>query len=205
MNKCPELNKLKKFYNERYDQYGHHIKSVGWGSVESQELRFKVLSQIADLSGKRICDVGCGLGDLYPYLKKCFKNVDYMGIDISEKLIERARECFPKVQFEIRDILDGTFKKKFDFVLASGTLSYKMKNHKVFVEAMLKAMMRMSNKGVAVNFLSSYVDYKLEKNFHFSPEEALALGKTLTPYVTIRHDYPLYEFTMYLYHAPQKG
>jgi hypothetical protein len=63
-------------------------------------------------------------------------------------------------------------------------------------------MMAMSSKGVAVNFLSSYVDYELDRNFHFAPEKAFSLAKKLTRFVTLRHDYPLYEFTLYLYHTP---
>ncbi|NVL90353.1 MAG: hypothetical protein HWN69_05065, partial [Desulfobacterales bacterium] len=42
---------------------------VGWGSEESQKCRFGVLCQLDDLSGKSVLDVGCGLGDLYGYLR----------------------------------------------------------------------------------------------------------------------------------------
>lgn len=195
------INSLKDFYNNRYDEYGNDLKSVGWGSMKSQKLRFKVLSEIADLNGAKICDVGCGFGDLYPYLNKRFKNIKYIGIDISEKLICQAQARYPGVHFLMEDILQSKREREFDYVFASGTLSYKMKKHLEYVEAMLTAMLKMAKKGVAVNFLSSYVDYRLDKNFHFAPKEALTMGKGLARYVTIRHDYPLYEFTMYLYHS----
>ena len=194
------IHSLKEFYNNRYDKHGNDIKSVGWGSVESQKLRFKILSEIADLSSAKICDVGCGFGDLYPYLNKRFKNIKYVGIDISEKLIRQGQTCYPDVHFFLEDILQSKREKEFDYVLASGMLSYRMNNHLEYVEAMLTGMLKMAKRGVAVNFLSSYVDYRLDKNFHFAPEEAFALGKRLARYVTIRHDYPLYEFTLYLYH-----
>ena len=128
---------------------------------------------------------------------------------ISEKVGVSQRT----VQITIKDLQDrdliivrkrGYPKRKFDYVLSSGALSFKMDNHEEYIGKMLGKMMEISLKGVAVNFLSSYVDYQLEKNFHFSPEKAFSLAKNLTKYVSIRHDYPLYEFTLYLYRKPTK-
>jgi len=31
-----EIQKLKNFYNNRYDLYGNDIKTVGWGDEQSQ-------------------------------------------------------------------------------------------------------------------------------------------------------------------------
>lgn len=197
-----EKKRVIAFYDKRYEEFGYHVKSVGWGDKESQDLRFKILSEISDLSGCSICDVGCGFGDLYPYLLNRFVEIDYLGIDISKKIVEEAKKRYPSATFEVNDILENSFDRKVDYILASGVLSFKMQNHEQYVQRMLEAMMEMSEKGVAVNFLSGYVDYKLEKNFHFLPENAFTLGKKLTRYVTIRHDYPLYEFTMYLFQQP---
>ena len=197
-----EKKRIIDFYDKRYEEFGYHVKSVGWGDKESQELRFKILSEISDLSGCSICDVGCGFGDLYPYLLNNFGKIDYLGIDISKKIIVEAKERYPLAVFEVNDILENPARRKVDYVLSSGALSFKTQNHEQYVQRMLEAMMEMCEKGVAVNFLSGYVDYKLDKNFHFLPENALTLGKKITRYVTIRHDYPLYEFTLYLYHKP---
>lgn len=203
--KHADKKRLLDLYENRYDKFGYDIKTVGWGNIESQRVRFKILSDIADLSGCSICDLGCGFGDLYSYLIERFKNVDYLGIDLSEKLIHEARIRYPEAFFKVNDILKSPLKKRFDYVLSSGALSFKVDNHEKYVKRMLEAMMTISRKGVAVNFLSSYVDYKVAKNFHFSPEKAFKLGYKLTRFITIRHDYPLYEFTMYLYHQAYKS
>ena len=58
------------FYFNNYQQFGYSVKSLGWGSTESQEKRFKALSEVGIDNGDRVLDVGCGFGDLYFYLKK---------------------------------------------------------------------------------------------------------------------------------------
>lgn len=199
--KDEDKKKLLHLYEGRYDELKYDVKTIGWRDVESQRLRFKVLADIANLSGRSVCDLGCGFGDLYHYLKGRFNNICYKGIDLSEKLINEAKQRYPEVQFKVHDILEERHLDKVDYVLSSGALNFKVDDHENYLRLMLEAMMSMSRKGVAVNFLSSYVDYTLEKNYHFSPEEALSTGLKLTKYATLRHDYPLYEFTMYLYHS----
>lgn len=192
--------KVAEFYDAKYDEFGYSVKSVGWGSEESQVLRFKILTEIGDLSNSSICDLGCGFGDLYDYLAEHFQNIEYVGIDLSQKLIDEARRRHPKLVFEVRDILNDPPSRNFTYVLSSGALSLKLERHEEYIRGMVETMMNLSTKGVAVNFLSSYVDYQLDKNFHFSPEKAFTLARAFTKYVALRHDYPLYEFTLYLYH-----
>lgn len=199
-----DREKLLELYESRYAQFGYDVRTIGWKDAETQRLRFDVLAGIDDLSGSGICDLGCGFGDLYPYLLGKFQDIKYTGIDLSEKLTEEAKRRYPDAVFRAEDILQNPSRIKADYVLSSGALSFKVQNHEDYVQKMLEAMMVISTRGVAVNFLSSYVDYELDKNFHLSPEKAFTMGCRLTRYVTIRHDYPLYEFTMYLYHKARE-
>jgi hypothetical protein len=68
---------------------------------------------------------------------------------------------------------------------------------------MLGKMFALASKGVAVNFLSSYVNYEHERNFHYSPEEIFRMARRFTKWVKLRHDYPLWEFTLYMYREAQ--
>ena len=77
--------------------------------------------------------------------------MDYTGIDLSGKLIEEARIRYPGADFAVKDILKDPLGRKFDYVIASGTLSYKTSEHEVYIEKMLGKMMEMSTQGVAVN------------------------------------------------------
>lgn len=54
----------------------------------------------------------------------------------------------------------------------------------------------LATRGVAANFLTSYVSFERPHNFHHSPQDLFTLGHDLTPWVCLRHDYPLWEFTL---------
>lgn len=62
-------------------------------------------------SGDKILDLGCGNGRLIEILKD--KNIDYFGIDFSEKLIETAREDYPEAKFQVADALNLPFPENF--------------------------------------------------------------------------------------------
>jgi len=63
--------------------------------------------------GKRILDVGCGLG----FLLNDLRPAHGLGIDLSPALIEEARRRFPHLEFEQKDIQTETVEGVFDVVL----------------------------------------------------------------------------------------
>ena len=64
---------------------------------------------------------------------------------------------------------------------------------------LIEKMFKISKKILSVNFMSSYCDYKLNKNLHYKPEEMFKFAKKLSPKVNLIHDYNLYEFTLQIY------
>lgn len=193
--------KVANLYNNRFDEFGRNIKTVGWGSHKDQLLRFEVLFRDIDPTGKRILDVGCGLGDLIPYLnEKTGGNYTYVGVDIAEKLIEEARKTYTadNICFHIGDIFSIP-DQEFDLAVLSGALSYKSQGLELYAKRTLAKMFSLSIEASCLNFLTKYVDFELEKNQHYEPEEVFRWAKKLTPKVNILHDYPLYEFTIQLF------
>ena len=81
-------------YEERLEKYGVNIKTLGWQSEEQQNLRFKILSEVANLQDTEILDVGCGFGDFYKYLLNNNIGINYTGYDISTKLIAEAKKKY---------------------------------------------------------------------------------------------------------------
>ena len=93
-----------------------------------------LLSLLPDLKGKRILDLGCGFGEhCKEYVEKGAEKV--VGIDISEKMLEVAREenSDPKIEYlqlpmedidQLHDLLKDDTVKEFDLVVSSLALHY---------------------------------------------------------------------------------
>jgi len=70
--------------------------------------------------GDRILDLGCGNGRLFELFKN--KNIDYVGVDNSEKLIEISKKKYPDGKFQVADalnlpFLDNYFDKIFSIAV----------------------------------------------------------------------------------------
>ncbi|KAF5422780.1 MAG: 2-polyprenyl-3-methyl-5-hydroxy-6-metoxy-1,4-benzoquinol methylase, partial [Candidatus Methanomarinus sp.] len=124
-----EIKEIISLYEARLKEYGDNVKTMGWRDKEQQHLRFRILSDIGDLNGSKILDVGCGFGDFYEYLVDKGIKVDYTGYDISLKIINVAISKHPQIRFEVKDILKERIDEKFDYVLESGILNKKISNN----------------------------------------------------------------------------
>jgi len=188
-------------YRERIERLGQDIRGLASGTEERREIRFAVLSQVGNLDGASILDLGCGFGDFYSYLKGLRLKVDYSGYDISPDVISVAKQRFRDAHFEVRDIQDKGIPKKFDYIISSQTFNFRLRRQDNYelIKDILKASYSMSRRGMAFDFLSSYVDFQQEDLFHYEPEKIFAYCKCLTKRVSLRHDYPLFEFAIYAY------
>ena len=198
--KSIDTTKAADLYNTRFDQHGRDIKTVGWGSELSQQLRFEVLFRGLDPKGRTILDVGCGLGDLVPYLEsRTGGDFHYIGIDIAGKLIDDARATYGRAgrEFYTGDIFSVTIPP-VDIAVLSGALSFKVDGIELYAYETMKRMFEVSQKAACLNFLSKYVDYELEKNQHYQPELVFSKAKQIANCVNLFHDYPLHEFTVQL-------
>lgn len=74
-------------------------------------------------AGSRVLDMGCGTGDILAFLP----DVHYVGFDLSDRYIERARRCYGvRGRFEVGDVntVESVIAEKFDLVLAMGVLHH---------------------------------------------------------------------------------
>jgi len=73
--------------------------------------------------GDSVLDVGCGNGRLVEGLKE--KNVKYLGIDFSEKLIAEARKKYPHHEFAVVDLAEfHSDQAKYDVVFCLSVLNH---------------------------------------------------------------------------------
>ncbi len=187
-------------YNTRFAKYGYDIRTLASGTEERRRIRFQVLCEIGLTEGCSVLDIGCGFGDFYTYLREHNIEVQYVGYDINPKLIEVAREKHHSAKFAVKDIQTSPFPD-FDFIVSSSAFNLRLseQDNYVFVEDILKVCYVHAKHGIAIDFLSSYVDFESPEAFHYSPERVFSIAKKITKRVCLRHDYPLYEFCIYLY------
>jgi SAM-dependent methyltransferase len=183
---------------------------MDWKDEASQRLRFEILCGIADLEGRSVCEIGCGAGHLVDWLRQGGVGARYCGIDLSPDMLDAARRRHPDVAFEHRDILLGEAARDYDFVLCSGLFNVKLDHGedewRRFVDATLRRMYAMCRVGIAFNLMTDLVDFRSPSLFYANPGETLELcRRELSRSAVLRHDYPLYEFTVYVYREPAAG
>jgi SAM-dependent methyltransferase len=199
----PILKKVSKYYTERVKLYGATAHGVDWNSEESQQLRFSQLIKILSAENTfSINDFGCGYGALVDYLDQQGYTYQYFGFDISKKMITQAQKLHKKKSHCRFSTLESDVPTS-DFTVASGIFNVKLDTDnlewEVYILHTLKRMDALSQKGFAFNILSSYSDPdKRSPNLYYSDPSFLfdLCKKHFSKYVSLLHDYPLYEFTV---------
>jgi SAM-dependent methyltransferase len=160
-----------------YDEYGEQL-----GLTSDYEHLDEILP---DVSGQRVLDAGCGLGDGTAYLAG--KGADAVGIDISDEHIETAREKYgEQATFYRADIASGVEQLDagtFDLVVCALTLAHIEDWDTVFSEF---ARLLDDSGELVVHAHHPFVDYiELELT-----ESEMAIGDSATYTRTERFDRP---------------
>lgn len=76
---------------------------------------------LQSLNGKRILDAGCGIGEDCKYVEQ--KGFESIGIDLSQGMLEIAKEKYPKGRFQIMDMTNITYPENtFDGIISNCSL-----------------------------------------------------------------------------------
>ena len=207
------FKKISGEYDKNFFKFGNSPKSVGQLNIDTLEKRLSILTQVGDLKSSKILDFGCGFGYLYSYLKKKIKfNGEYVGYDISNEMINFANKKYKNVRFENKNILRSKIKERFDYVIINGTFNNQINQNFDWIKKTLKILFKKTDKAIAFNNITSYVDYFDNRLFYAQPEKIFNFCKSeLSPLVTLRHDYQIkdkklpYEFTTYVYKTQIKN
>ena len=114
------MNKIKKDLQQVYNNISQEFSASRVFPWEELEI---FIPHIKD--GDKILDLGCGNGRLIKALQESKKDFDYLGVDFSDGLIDRAREQFPDKKFELNDISKVDFEaNSFDTVFVIATFHH---------------------------------------------------------------------------------
>lgn len=168
-------------------------------------------SHYLDKNPIKLLDLGCGYGALLDYLISSNQLVkyEYHGIDASSKMIDSAISRHSSNNFEIRDILvDQLPPKSFDFVVMNGLFTEKQtltaSEMESFFVRMITAAFQACRYGIAFNVMHFHVDWQRDDLYHLPFDHmATLVQKCCGRHLTIRADYGLYEYTVYVYKHPR--
>ena len=127
-------NTVKDFFDKRAEKDVENLMTItSYHDKDNLEKRQKeeieVISKKIDFNGKKLLEIGCGLGRWAEFFKdKC--NI-YVGIDYSENLIEIAKKHFnyPNCYFENLSVTEMDeenlpIKGPYDIIFITGVLIY---------------------------------------------------------------------------------
>ncbi|MGZ6467870.1 MAG: class I SAM-dependent methyltransferase [Bdellovibrionota bacterium] len=194
--------KMMQFYKEQVSLYGNDVRSLAWGSRESQELRFRVFAAVFPLHGKSVLDVGCGLGDFLSFLNREKIEIKYVGVDLTSEMSIAAKRAHPKATFfegDIRTLPERELRS--DFVFASGIFNWKIDDHEADMWKTITRMYELAQEGVAFNVMSVHAPQKHTENYYAEPGKLLEQCQTLSTRALLRHDYMQHDLTVALWKA----
>jgi len=198
-----ELGEIGRYYTEKLVTHGTSPRGVDWNSAESQRLRFDQLVRVCDAEADfQINDIGCGYGAFFDYLRALDTRCDYLGVDISQAMIEKA-EALHAGQAGCRFLAGQRADRHADYTVASGIFNVRLSagdcEWRAHLLRTLDEMDAGSRRGFAFNCLTKYSDAQHMKDYLFYADPCELFDRCKTRYsrnVALLHDYGLYEFTI---------
>jgi SAM-dependent methyltransferase len=210
----PISEALGRHYAETFERHGPTTQGVDWGTDRSRAvLRLDKMLAVMGRepeAGASLLDVGCGYGDLLTHALSRSLSIDYVGIDVAENMIQWATGNVVGGKFVRGYVLVHRFADVFDYVVCNGILTQKLQVPGLemdnYARRLVRRLFQLCRRGMAFNVMTTKVNYFANHLYYRNPAELLSWCiSEITPHVRLDHAYPLYEFTMYLYHAPHAG
>lgn len=190
---------LIQSYQKHFQEHGDSPMATQ-NSCEGQIGRFSKLAELGDMHGKRLLDLGCGIGDFYPVLKEKFGEFDYTGIDIVPEFIQHAATRYPEGHFYCQDVLREPIKEDFDYVLISGIFNNEVPEGTDFLKDMLRAVFPHAKMGLGFNFTSTHVNFRSPGMMHHDPQVVMEFCLVeLSKKLQLHHHYFRCDVAVFLY------
>jgi cyclopropane fatty-acyl-phospholipid synthase-like methyltransferase len=197
-------------YEECLERHGDTHLGVDWPKKEDAATRYQVMLDVIrpNLNQEKVqlLDFGCGASHLFEFIRaQKIANINYSGLDLSERFITLSRTKFPENDYYCVDLLENApALPQFDYIIMNGVFTEKrdlsFDEMLSYFKKLLETAWSKAMHGLAFNVMSKHVDWERGDLFHL-PFDILIdfVGKQLSPKFVVRNDYGLYEYTTYIY------
>ncbi len=195
------------------ERYGDSFRGAGYTRSEQEAAAmYDVMLDVVREKDEPVTllDLGCGLAHLLDriHASPLRRNVRYSGLDISRKYLDAAAVRHPGVAFLHMDILESDEAlPDYDYIVLNGLFNFRgelpYERMLLYWQQMIAVAYKHCRKGIAFNVMSKIVDWERDDLFHL-PFETLTrfVAAELSRTFVIRHDYPTWEYTTYVYRSP---
>lgn len=189
-----------KFYKDKACKYRGTPAQVGYGSIQSQHIRFnsiytelfKYANEYKEVS---ILDFGCGTGYFYEQLSHSSLGFSYTGIDAIEENIEDAiiKNSNMKNNFICINADENFSYENYDFIVFSGPFST---TEPEIRNTLFSKFLSSAKIGVIGNFIrhNSLIDRYEDGCYMVDPSEIIRVINPAEYKFTIRADYMPHDF-----------
>jgi SAM-dependent methyltransferase len=198
-----DLAEVGRYYSDKLGAHGASAQGVDWNSADSHRLRLEQMLRVIGPEAQfSLNDLGCGYGALYDLLRSLGRGCDYLGVDVSAAMVEKAA-ALHRGQSLCRFIVGDRADRAADYSIACGIFSVRLSAAdaawRAHILRTLEAMDAGSRLGFAFNCLTKYSDAgRMREDLYYAdPGELFDFCKTrFARNVALLHDYGLYEFTI---------
>ena len=134
------LKKTKDNYNQIADNFSRY-RTKPWSEV-------KFLFDDYIKPGDKVLDLGCGRGQFLEFLRG--KNVEYIGVDFSEKLIEIAKKQDPEAKYQVADVLRLPFPDDYFNKVYAIALFHHIPSKELRIQALKEIERVLKEKGLSI-------------------------------------------------------
>lgn len=190
-------------YKKTFALHGSGIKSLQWNNYTSASSRYRELVTDLDFSDRHILDVGCGFGDLLPFIRAKTRNFHYTGVDRQPEFVAEAQKRYPDYDFIEGDYLTKPSKQKYDIIMCSGVLNAKREDYLDFRKEAVTLLFSRAKEAAAFNMAGHFPqpENKASSNiFYANAQTILDHCFTLTNKIIFRQSYSTKDFTVILFH-----
>lgn len=183
----------KSRYEKLFESHKISHQSLHFASFYSQMIRFLQFLKIGAIDGRKILDLGCGLGDFHRFLNEQGIHTDYTGFDIVSGFIDHCQSTYQSAHFEKRNVLISKPQERFDYIFSSGIFAF---GNREFFEQMIHMAFDLCRKAFAFNIYQT----NDKAFFKICVEDVLFYCRRLKPKkITVLNKYLPDDYTVFLY------